>query len=232
MIEDDLAPGKYLNALAVRCTPELVGNAVVHVRHLDEVTWKLWDDFDGHCKKKFNNDDARAPRSIATTVLSVISGGYVHFSPDRRAPFLASLNPIDNALLRRVFTLTHYLALGQEVGMIDLTAPPELARRIADTTENKYLLADHLQPVRNSQPTAPGWLFRTVAWELAERLASQPWSVSEDRAVTLRPDSTGGLVAFDDPWQNEQGGRYARSRTALRLKTVPNIHNPVLMLSS
>lgn len=232
MIEDDLAPGKYLNTLAVRCTPELVGNAVVYVRHLDEVTLKLWDDFDRHCKKKFNNDDAQAPYSIATTVLSVISGGYVYFDPDRRAPFLASLNPIDNALLRRVFTLTYHLALGQEVGMIDLTAPPELAKRIAGTAETKYLLADHLQPVRNSQPTAPGWLFRTVAWELAERLASQPWSISEDRAVTLRPDSTGGLVAFDDPWQNEQGGRYALSRTALRLKTVPNIHNPVLMLSS
>lgn len=232
MTEDDLAPGKYLNTLALRCTPELVGNAVVHVRHLDEVTWKLWDDFDRHCKKKFNNDDAQAPYSIATTVLNVISSGYVYFDPDRRAPFLASLNAIDGALLRRVFTLTHHLALGQEVDTIDLTAPPELAKRIAETTEHKYLLADHLQPTRNSQPSAPGWLYRTVAWELSQRLAAQPWSISEDRSITLRPDSTGGLVAFDDPWQNEQGGRYALSRTALKLKTVPNIQNPMLLLSS
>ncbi|ONI91721.1 hypothetical protein ALI22I_07580 [Saccharothrix sp. ALI-22-I] len=232
MTEHDPAPGKYLNALAFPCTPELVGDAVVHVRHFDEVTWKLWDDFDLSCKKKFNNDDAQAPYSIATTVLSMLSGGYVHFDPDRRDPFLASLNPIDSTLLRRVFTLTHHLALGQEVGTIDLTTPPELAKRIADTTEHKYLLADHLQPVHNSQPTAPGWLYRTVAWELSQRLASQPWSISENRTITLRPDSTGGLVAFDDPWENEQGGRYALSRTALKLKTVPNIKNPVLLLSS
>lgn len=232
MTEHDLAPGKHLNTLAVRCTPELVGDAVVHVRHFDEVTWKLWDDFDLHCKKKFNNDDAQAPYSIATTVLSMISGGYVHFDPDRRGPFLASLNPIDNTLLRRAFTLTHHLALGQDVGTIDLTAPPELAKRIADTTEHKYLLAEHLRPVHDSQPTAPGWLYRTVVWELSQRLAARPWSISDDKTITLRSDSTGGLVAFDDPWQNEQGGRFALSRTALRLKTVPNIKNPVLLLGS
>ncbi|MCK2245275.1 MULTISPECIES: RNaseH domain-containing protein [unclassified Crossiella] len=232
MTEHDLAPGKYLNTLAFRCSPELVGSAVVHVRHLDEVTWKLWDDFSQQCRKKFNNDDAQAPYSIATTVLSMISGGYVHFDPDRRAPFLASLNPIESTLLRRVFTLTHHLALGQDVGTIDLTTPPELAKRIAGTTEQKYLLAEHLQPARASQLTAPTWLYRTVAWELSQRLACRPWSISENRTITLRPDSTGGLVAFEDPWQNEQGGRYALSRTALRLKTVPNITNPVLLLSS
>ncbi|WP_063797927.1 RNaseH domain-containing protein [Saccharothrix sp. NRRL B-16348] len=232
MIEHDLAPGKYLNTLAFRCTPELVGDSAVHVRHFDDVTWKLWDDFELHCKRKFDNDDARVPYSIATTVLSTITGGYVHLEPDRRGPFLASLTPIDGTLLRRVFTLTHHLALGQDVGTIDLTAPPELAKRIADTPEHRYLLADHLQPSRDTQPTAPGWLYRTVAWDLSQQLAAHPWRISDDRTITLRPDSTGGLVAFDDPWQNEQGGRFALSRTALRLKTLPNITHPVLLLNS
>ncbi|WP_309114763.1 RNaseH domain-containing protein [Saccharothrix sp.] len=232
MTEHDLAPGKYLNTLAVRCTPELVGDSAVHVRHFDDVTWKLWDDFDLHCKRKCGSDDAQAPYSVATTVLSMITGGYVYLEPDRRGPFLASLTPIDSTLLRRAFTLTYHLALGQQVGTIDLTAPPELAKRIADTPETKYQLADHLQPVHDTQPTAPGWLYRTVTWELSQRLAAQPWAISDDRSITLRPDSTGGLVAFDDPWQNEQGGRYALSRTALRLKTVPNIKNPVVLVGS
>ncbi|MFE2723291.1 RNaseH domain-containing protein [Kitasatospora sp. NPDC059327] len=228
----DRAPGKYLNTLAFRCTPELVGDAVVHVRHFDEATWKLWDDFDHLCKKKFNNDSAQAPYSIATTVLSMMSGGYVYFDPDRRAPFLASLRPVDSKLLRRVFTLTHYLALGQDVSTIDITTAPELAKRIADTPERTHLLAEYLQPTSNTQPSAPNWLFSTVAWELSRRFAAERWAISDSKSIQLRADTTGGLVAFDDPWQNEQGGRFALSRTALKLKTLPNVANPVLLLSS
>ena len=230
--EQDREPGKYLNTLAFRCTPELVGTAAVSVRHFDEATWKLWDDFDRQCKQRYNSESAQAPYSIATTVLSMMGGGYVCFAPDRKAPFLASLHPIDSKLLQRVFTLTHRLALGQDVGTIDLADPPELARRIAGTPEQRHPLAEFLEAADGTQATAPNWLYRTVAWELSRRLACEPWAISDSRTIRLRPDSTGGLVAFDDPWENEQGGRYALSRTALTLKTLPNISAPVLLLDS
>jgi RNaseH domain of pPIWI_RE/pPIWI_RE module N-terminal domain/MID domain of pPIWI_RE len=230
--EQDREPGKYLNTLAFRCTPGLVGTAEVSVRHFDEATWKLWDDFDRQCKQRYNSESAQAPYSIATTVLSMMGGGYVCFAPDRQDPFLASLHPIDSKLLRRVFTLTYHLALGQDISTIDLTASPELAKRIADTQQERHPLADYLEVADNTQATAPNWLYRTVAWELSRRLACEPWAISDNRTIRLRPDSTGGLVAFDDPWQNEQGGRYALSRTALTLKTLPNISNPVLLLDS
>jgi hypothetical protein len=224
--------GKYLNALAFRCTPSLVGTAGVFVRHLDEATWKLWGDFDRECKKKYGNESAQAPHSIATTVLSMMSGGYVCFTPDRKDPFLASLHPIDSRLLQRVFTLTYHLALGRDIATIDLTAPPELARRIADIPEERHLLASYLEASGNAQASAPNWLYGTVAWELSQRLTSEPWVISDSRTIRLRPDTTGGLVAFDDPWENEQGGRYALSRTALGLATLPNISAPVLLLDS
>ena len=188
--EQEREPGKYLNTLAFRCTPALVGTAGVSVRHFDEATWKLWDDFDRQCKQRYNNESAQAPYSIATTVLSMMSGGYVCFAPDRQAPFLASLHPIDSKLLLRVFTLTHGLALGQGIGTIDLTAPPELARRIAGTPEGRHLLADFLEADGNTQATAPNWLYRTVAWELSRRLAREPWAISDSRTIRLRPDST------------------------------------------
>ena len=232
MTEQDREPGKYLNSLAFRCTPGLVGTAGVSVRHFDEATWKLWDDFDRQCKQRYNSESAQAPYSIATTVLSMMSGGYVCFAPDRKDPFLASLHPIDSMLLRRVFTLTHRLALGQDVGTIDLTDPPELARRIAGTPEQRHPLADYLEAADGTQATAPNWLYRTVAWELSRRLAREPWAISDSRTIRLRPDSKGGLVAFDDPWENDRGGRYALSRTALTLKTLPNISVPVLLLDS
>ena len=232
MTEQDREPGKYLNTLAFRCTPGLVGTAAVSVRHFDEATWKLWEDFDRQCKRRYNSESAQAPYSIATTVLGMMGGGYVCFAPDRRAPFLASLRPIGSKLLRRVFTLTYHLALGQDVSTIDLTAPPELAKRIAGTPEQGHPLAEFLEAVDGTQATAPNWLYRTVAWELSRRLACEPWAISDSRTIKLRSDSTGGLVAFDDPWQNEQGGRYALSRTALNLQTLPNISTPVLLLDS
>jgi len=230
--EQDREPGKYLNTLAFRCAPELVGTAGVFVRHLDEATRKLWDDFDRDCKKRYGNESAQAPYSIATTVLSMMSGGYVCFTPDRNDPFLASLHPLDGRLLQRVFTLTYHLALGKDIAAIDLAAPPELARRIADLPEESHLLASYLEPTGNGQATAPNWLYSTVAWDLSRRLARQPWAISGSRTIRLRPDTTGGLVAFDDPWENDQGGRYALSRTSLTLATLPNISAPVLLLDS
>jgi RNaseH domain of pPIWI_RE/pPIWI_RE module N-terminal domain len=187
---------------------------------------------DRECKKRYGNDSAQAPYSIATTVLSMMSGGYVCFTPDRNDPFLASLHPLDGRLLQRVFTLTYHLALGKDIGAIDLTAPPELARRMADLPEERHLLARYLEPAGNAQATAPNWLYRTVAWDLSRRLARQPWAISSSRTIRLRPDTTGGLVAFDDPWENDQGSRYALSRTSLTLATLPNISAPVLLLDS
>lgn len=232
MTEQDREPGKYLNTLAFRCTPGLLGDARVFVRHLDDGTWKLWDDFDRLCKKDYGSDSAQAPYSIATTVLSVMSGGYVYFEPGRKAPFLATLHTVDSKLLRRVFTLTYHLARGRDIGAIDLTAPPELAKRIADTPEEEHLLADCLEASGSTQATPPNWLYRTIGWELSQRLAREPWAISGGRTIRLRPDSAGGLVAFDDPWENEQGGRYALSRTSLKMRTLPNIGTPVLLLDS
>ncbi|WP_169332357.1 RNaseH domain-containing protein [Nocardia brevicatena] len=232
MTRFDRAPGKYLDSLAFRCTPELVGDATVHVRHLDTETAKLWNDFDNQCKQRYGNDSAQAPYSIATLVLSVISGGYVHFDPDRRHPFLASRQALNPKLLRRAFTLTHGLALGADADSIDLTQPPELADRIADTTEASHQLADHLEPIAGEQPRVPNWVYRTVTWDLAERLAAQRWAISDNRKITLRPDTTGGLVALDQPWANDQGGRFALSRTDLQLITMPHLVNPLLIATS
>ena len=238
MSEQDREPGKYLDTLALRCTPELVGPATVYVRALDAETRKLWDDFDKQCQKQYRNDDARAPYSIATIVLSALSGGYVHFDPDWNNPFIASREPMSDALLQKVFTLTHSLAAGVPIGAVDLGRPPEVARRIASTEEVAYRLAEYVAGKDGVQPSVPGWVYKTIAWDLSQRLSKIGLLLHEggdgrdDVRVTLRPDNTGGLVAVDFPWENEKKGRFALSRTSLRLKTVPNITNPVLILDS
>ncbi|MBC9714483.1 DUF3893 domain-containing protein [Streptomyces sp. TRM66268-LWL] len=232
MNDQNLEPGKYLHALAYRCTPSLVGNATVHVRRLDTETAKLWATFTGQCRKRFGKEEAQAPYSIATTVLQVITGGYVHFEPTGAAPFLVSRQPIDSGLLCKAFTLMHGLALGEQAEMIDLRQPPELALRIARTPEREFALSEHLAGAKGAQPEAPNWLYNSVSWEFAERLAAVPFQLSNGREITTRPDTTGGLVALDEPWENESGGRYAVCRTAVRLKTLPNVQHPVLLLDS
>lgn len=211
--------------------PDVVGDDVVYLRHLDAETRTLWENFERACQKRYGNDSAQAPYSIATTVLSVLTGGYVHFEPYGAQPFLASREPIDETLLRRVFTLTYGLAQGTAIQEIDLRQPPQLAQNIAGTPETPAYLAEHIRPQIGTQPVAPNWVFRTSAWGLAQRLAG-PWAISDSRTIPLRPDVTGGLIALNDPWENDRGGRYALSRTALTLQTLPNITTPVLMVTS
>ncbi|MFJ8770380.1 RNaseH domain-containing protein [Streptomyces clavifer] len=232
MNEQSLEPGKYLNTLAFRCTPDLVGNATVCVRTLDAETVALWGSFVAQCRQRSRSEEAQPPYSIATTVLQVVTGGYVCFEPKKTAPFLVSRKPIDSDLLRKIFTLTHGLALGAPVETIDLRRPPELAVRIAGTPERRLPLAEQLEHVPGRQPDAPNWLYRSVGWGLAERLATVPFVLANGREITMRPDTTGGLVALDDPWENDGGGRYALCRTSLALKTLPNIAHPLLMLDA
>jgi len=224
-------PGRYLDTLAYRCTPNLVGKDVVYLRHLNAETRSLWENFERACKDRYGNESAQAPYSIATTVLSVLTGGYVYFEPGGAQPFLASREPIDDKLLCRVFTLTFGLAQGVAIHEIDLRRPPQVAQNIAETPEVKAHLAEHIRPQAGTQPIAPNWVFRTIAWGLAQKLAG-PWAVRDGLSIPLRPDVTGGLIALDDPWESDQGGRYALSRTALSLETVPNIATPVLMVTS
>ncbi|MFJ2195318.1 RNaseH domain-containing protein [Streptomyces violaceusniger] len=232
MNDQNLAPGKYLHTLAYRCTPDLVGDETVHVRQLDAETGKLWNTFSGQCRKRFGKEEAQAPYTIATTVLQVITGGYVHFEPKGVSPFLVSRHPIDSDLLRKAFTLTHGLALGEQVEAIDLRRPPDLARRIAQTPERVFALKEHLAGANGTQPDAPNWVYKSVGWGLADRLAAVRFKLSNGREIALRPDVTGGLVALDDPWENEGGGRYAVCRTSVQLKTLPNVQHPVLLLDA
>ncbi|MFF9198768.1 RNaseH domain-containing protein [Streptomyces sp. NPDC014779] len=232
MNDQNLEPGKYLHTLAYRGTPALVGDATVHVRRLDAETAKLWGTFTTQCRKRFGKEEAQAPYTIATTVLQVITGGYVYFEPKGAAPFLVSRQPINSDLLCKAFTLTYGLALGEPVEAIDLRKPPELAVRIARATEREFALKEHLAGTKDTQPDAPNWLYRSMGWGLAERLAAVPFQLSNGREIALRPDITGGLVALDDPWENESGGRYAVCRTAVRLKTLPNVQHPVLLLDA
>jgi hypothetical protein len=217
-----------LDVLAYRCTPELLDDATVHVRELSPGVKSLWVMFERDYKNRMQRDEILAPHSIVTNALRGLTGGYVWFDP--KVGFLATREPIDDDTLRDAFTLMCGLALGADIDCINLNSPARFAERFAEMPQEQRRLADYLLKSPGGQPQAGNWVFRTVAWDLSRRLAARTWPV-DGREITFRPDSDGGVIAWDDPWSNKAGTAHALSRVRLTLKTLPNIGDPVLLVS-
>ncbi|MFM9630201.1 MULTISPECIES: RNaseH domain-containing protein [Streptomyces] len=218
-----------LDLLAVRVTRSLLSDASVHVRDCGPAGVKLWNIFDNAYRRRAGRDEVQAPHSVATTALRALTGGYVWF--DAKRAVLASRDPIDDDMVRDVFTLLYGLATGEDIDDIDLNQPVGIAEKFASTPQEQRALADYLQHSPSQQPDAPNWVYETVAWDLARRIAAEPLAI--DRlSVRLRPDTAGGLVAWDDPWPDETGTRFALPRIRLRMKTEPNVKDPLILVSA
>lgn len=218
-----------LDVLAYRCTPELLGDAIVYIRELTPGVKSLWKIFERDYKKLMQRDEILAPHSIVTNALRCLSGGYVWFDP--YLGFLATREPIDDGTLRDAFTLMCALALGEDVDTIDLNRPPAFAERVAQVPQEQRLLSQYLLKSPGGQPNVANWVFQTVAWDVARRLAARPWTV-DGRSIALRPDNSGGAIAWDDPWSNKRGTANVLPRIRVALKTLPNLSDPVLLVSA
>ncbi|GAA3862741.1 hypothetical protein GCM10022243_31580 [Saccharothrix violaceirubra] len=217
-----------LDVLAYRGTPDLLGDAAVHIREFDNGVTSLWRLFDRDYRDYVKADEAQAPHSVVVNALRCLTGGYAAFDPDEG--FLVTREEIDDDTLLAAFTLMHGRVLGTPIDDIDLKEPPRLAERIAETKQERRLLADYLRTTETGQPDAPTWVYKTVAWDLSRRIAEQPWRV-DGQEIALRVDSRGGLVAWQDPWTNRSGTAEALSRASIDMKTLPNIADPILLVS-
>ncbi|MGW1055956.1 RNaseH domain-containing protein [Streptomyces sp. NPDC002521] len=228
-----------LDVLAYRCTPDLLDGATVHLRQFSNSVTSLWTLLDRQYKDIVKREEAQAPHSVLTNALRCLTGGYVFFDP--KQGLLATRHPLDGDTLRDAFTLLHGLVLGRHVDDIDLNQPSPLAERVAETLQQERLLADYLtapggphapaSPAAGRQPDAANWVYSTVAWDLAHRLAQHTWQV-DGQDIILRPDSSGGLIAWRQPWSNKAGTAHALARVRLALKTLPNVTDPVIVISS
>ncbi|MEU7244889.1 RNaseH domain-containing protein [Streptomyces sparsogenes] len=228
-----------LDVLAYRCTPALLDGATVHLRQFPTSVTSLWTLLDRQYKDIVKREEAQAPHSVLTGALRCLTGGYVFFDP--KQGLLATRRPLDDDTLRDAFTLLHGLILGHHPDDIDLNRPTPLAERVAETMPQERLLADYLITPDGSQtpgssapgrqPDAANWVYSTVAWDLAHRLAQHTWRV-DGQDITLRPDSSGGLIAWQQPWSNKAGTAHALARVRLTLKTLPNVSDPILVVSS
>ncbi|WP_179199675.1 pPIWI_RE module domain-containing protein, partial [Streptomyces sp. NRRL B-24572] len=220
---------QQLNVAAYLCTPQLLDGATVVVREFDNGFKNLWRGFDRAYKGLAGREEVQAPHSIVTTALRCLTGGYVHFDP--WAGVLVTRVEIDDDTLRDAFTLMVGMAMGAPIDQISLNNPDPLAVKVASTPQEHRLLADYLITNENGQPDAPGWVYRTVTWDLSIRLAARPWKV-DAQEITLRPDSEGGLIAWGHPWSNKNGTAHSVARIRLSMKTLPNLSHPVILASS
>jgi hypothetical protein len=219
----------HLDTLAYRCTPTLLDGATVYLREFPKGVTSMWTLLDKQYKDMISREEAQAPHSVLTSALRCLTGGYVQFDP--KQGFLATRHRVDDDTLRDAFTLMHGLILGRDIDDIDLNRPSPLAERVAETPQDERLLADYLTVSPGRQPDAPNWVYRTVAWDLSQRLARTTWSV-DGRQIIFRSDSNGGLVAWDQPWTNKSKTAHALARIRLTMKTLPNLTDPLILVSA
>lgn len=220
---------RRLDVLGYRCTPELLGNSTVYLRQFPEPVKSLWTLLERRYKDRMGREEIQAPYTIATTALRCLTGGYAYFDPDRL--FLVTAKSIDDDTLRDAFTLMHGLAAGYEIDDIDLGNPVQLAERIAGTLEEPRRLADYLTRTAQGQSNAEPWVYRSATWDFSRRLTQRKWNV-DGKEIQLRPDNVGGFVAWDDPWANKASTAFAIARGRVTMKTMPNIADPVFLLSA
>ena len=220
---------RRLDVLAYRCTPALLGGSAVYLREFPEGVRSMWRIVERNYKDRMGREEVQAPYSIATSALRCLTGGYAYFDPQRL--FLVTRDPIEDDLLCDTFALMSGMAAGDDIDAIDLNRPSALAERIAETPQQQRLLAECLRKTSTGQPDAEPWVYRSATWDLARRLARRTWSI-DGLDVILRPDSEGGLIAWDQPWSNKPGTAHSLARCRMVMKTMPNIADPLILLSA
>jgi hypothetical protein len=220
---------RRLDVLAYRGTPELLGGATVHVREFSEGVRSLWRMLERNYQDRMGRDEVQAPYSVAISALRCLTGGYAYFDPERQ--FLVTRDPVDDDLLCDTFTLMSRLAAGDEIDDIDLATPTALAERVAETPQQQRLLAEYLRKTGSGQPDAAPWVYRSATWDLSRRLTQGTWTV-DGLDITLRPDSEGGFIAWDQPWSSRNGTAHSLARCRMVMKTMPNIADPLILVSA
>lgn len=221
-----------LNALAFRFTPDLAGS--VQIRRLPGEFRQAWWAFESAYKAMCGRDVQPAHSAVALALRGLL-GGHVHFDPGRGE--LVTELDLDEQDILDAFTLFRAFSLGEEP---DLARPCDLAKIVAATPVEHVHLGDYLGGGL-TQPNPPGWVYATAVWAFTRSLAEYPWEV-DGRTVRFRADTDGALNAWDDLWygtvlrpvpgskDKRAEPRHSMARVTARLKTLPNIAHPVMLL--
>ncbi|HEU5026849.1 MAG TPA: RNaseH domain-containing protein [Spirillospora sp.] len=175
-----------------------------------------------------SNDRARAPHASLANALTAVTGRPVAVLPRTRMKagdvLLVTTEPIPTAVLGMAVREWERLCRGSDRNV--------LAPMLADTAPVRTPLAGAVRRPAPGRVSAEPWIYRVLAWIMAERLSTAPVPF-DGRKVPFRLDSRGGLIAWDDLVLKERRGkRPARAmlRITPHIKTMPGCGDLVCVL--
>lgn len=225
-----------LTLLAYPLTPDLLGE--VHVYEFPDKIREVWEEIlVGY--RDATGSQGNLPYSGLATALRAIGRTSLNFDPGRKnaSPSrMITRKPLKAADIHDAVTVWHQVLMKVPDGDIRFSFASKLADTISNVRPKAVTLADYLT-FQGTQPDAPSWVFDAATWEVAQRIAhaAPPWVV-DGRAVRLRSDTSGDLMAWDPPllwegrWKPTAAPSYATLRIQLRMKTLPWISSPVVVL--
>jgi hypothetical protein len=215
-------------------TRDLVGTA--HLYHLPSAARRAWHDLRTRYRQH-TGSDGNLPYAALTAALRAAGRTQVNLGPaskDQPPSFLASHHSLQPADLRDAFTVFEQAILGVPPDQISFSYPSELASQIAGIEPEACPLSRHVH-LTGRQPDAPGWVYDIATWHAASLLAAAAFKL-DGLELQFRMDTSGDLLVWDNgllwsgSWGDGYPTRYAALRVKLRMKTLPHLRLPILLL--
>ena len=224
-----------LQLLAYPLTTELQG--VVHVHRFAERTHDVWRDLLDRYRD-ITGSSGNLPYAGLATALRAIGRTSVNLFPTSRNDpprQMLSRHRLDSRDIHDAVVLWEQALLRVPEEEISFSYPSELAELLAGSTTDEIVLADEIKRT-GEQPDAAYWVYEAATWEVAQQLASNVWKV-DGRDVAFRADTQGNLLVWETDllwsghWDSDQNNlSYAALRLQLKMKTLPWMPNPVVVI--
>jgi hypothetical protein len=215
-------------------TRDLVGTAQLY--HLPPAVRRAWLDLRNRYRQH-TGSEGNLPYAALTAALRAAGRTQVNLGPaskDQPPMFLASHHPLQPADLQDAFTVFEQAILGVPPDQISFGYTSELASQIAEIAPEPCPLARHVR-LTGHQADAPGWVYDIATWHAASLLAAAAFKV-DGLEIRFRMDTNGDLLVWDNDllwpgsWGDRYPTRYAALRVKLRMKTLPHLRLPILLL--
>jgi hypothetical protein len=215
-------------------TRDLIGTA--HLYHLPPAVRRAWLDLRNRYRQHTGSEGS-LPYAALTAALRASGRTQVNLGPaskDQPPSFLASHHPLQPADLQDAFTVFEQAILGVPPDQISFGYASDLASQIAEIAPEPCPLSRHVR-LTGHQPDAPGWVYDIATWHAASLLAAAAFKV-DGLEIRFRIDTGGDLLVWDNDllwtgsWDDGYPTRYAALRVKLRMKTLPHLRLPILLL--
>ena len=213
-----------LQTAAFRLPPDLLGELWVY-----PTPARFHAEFE-NLKRRWSSKDglAAVPYASLANALSAVTGRPVRILPRTRPEdgeyLLVTTEPIEPGILHMAVSTWERLCRGSASGV--------LASLLDGVTPRPEPLAKAIRDAAPGRVDAEPWIYRVLGWTVARRLAQRPVSF-DGRVVPFRVDSSGTLVAWDDPIVRQRRGR-APARALMRItphiRTLPGCGDLVCLL--